>query len=190
MDGMIKSCHDENGWVEGTGEGLRRAGMRQGVGVASTGVQRSSAKSATHSVLPSLDHGSHSLASPHGLHVEYGGGPLVRGGMRGHGMDGMIKSCHDEDGRPDGLKRLPVISPCQEKMSPVPLAMLRGAFGFKWSGRPDSNRRPLDPQSSALPGCATARRQGSLYPLPLPGARLALHSNPQSAVFAQACGWR
>ena len=102
MDGMIKSCHDENGWVEGTGEGLRRAGMRQGVGVASTGVQRSSAKSATHSVLPSLDHGSHSLASPHGLHVEYGGGPLVRGGMRGHGMDGMIKSCHDEEGWVEG----------------------------------------------------------------------------------------
>lgn len=28
---------------------------------------------------------------------------------------------------------------------------------FQWSERPDSNRRPLDPQSSALPGCATLR---------------------------------
>src|SRR5512132_3868026 len=26
-----------------------------------------------------------------------------------------------------------------------------------WSERPDSNRRPLDPQSSALPSCATLR---------------------------------
>jgi hypothetical protein len=26
-----------------------------------------------------------------------------------------------------------------------------------WSGRPDLNRRPLDPQSSALPNCATSR---------------------------------
>ena len=28
---------------------------------------------------------------------------------------------------------------------------------FVWSGWPDLNRRPLDPQSSALPSCATAR---------------------------------
>ena len=28
---------------------------------------------------------------------------------------------------------------------------------FYWSGRLDSNQRPLDPQSSALPGCATPR---------------------------------
>src|SRR5690242_1091503 len=26
-----------------------------------------------------------------------------------------------------------------------------------WSGWPDSNRRPPDPQSGALPGCATSR---------------------------------
>src|SRR5262249_25181078 len=35
---------------------------------------------------------------------------------------------------------------------PVPL--LTWTF---WSGRPDLNRRPLDPQSSALPNCATSR---------------------------------
>ena len=29
--------------------------------------------------------------------------------------------------------------------------------GFYWSGRPDLNRRPLAPQASALPGCATPR---------------------------------
>ncbi len=27
-----------------------------------------------------------------------------------------------------------------------------------WSGRPDLNRRPLAPQASALPGCATSRK--------------------------------
>src|SRR6185503_15083621 len=34
-----------------------------------------------------------------------------------------------------------------------------GATGFS-SGRLDSNQRPPDPQSGALPGCATARREG------------------------------
>ena len=29
--------------------------------------------------------------------------------------------------------------------------------GFVWSGWPDLNRRPLDPQSNAPPSCATAR---------------------------------
>ncbi|SVB06636.1 uncharacterized protein METZ01_LOCUS159490, partial [marine metagenome] len=28
---------------------------------------------------------------------------------------------------------------------------------FKWSGREDLNLRPLDPQSSTLPDCATSR---------------------------------
>ena len=28
---------------------------------------------------------------------------------------------------------------------------------YKWSGRQDLNLRPLDPQSSALPDCATPR---------------------------------
>src|SRR5438552_17746432 len=30
-----------------------------------------------------------------------------------------------------------------------------------WSGRRDLNPRPLDPQSSALPGCATPRRSSN-----------------------------
>ena len=30
----------------------------------------------------------------------------------------------------------------------------------KWSGRQDSNLRPLHPQRSALPNCATARLKG------------------------------
>ena len=30
--------------------------------------------------------------------------------------------------------------------------------GFRWSGWPDLNRRPSDPQSDALPTCATARK--------------------------------
>ena len=32
-----------------------------------------------------------------------------------------------------------------------------------WSGRLDSNQRPLDPQSSALPGCATPRLERPVY---------------------------
>src|SRR4051794_13769197 len=35
-----------------------------------------------------------------------------------------------------------------------PLISLTGT-GFSWSGRPDLNGRPLEPHSSALPGCAT-----------------------------------
>lgn len=31
-----------------------------------------------------------------------------------------------------------------------------------WSERPDSNRRPLDPQSSALPSCATLRTAATI----------------------------
>ena len=37
------------------------------------------------------------------------------------------------------------------------LDVAREASAF-WSGRLDSNQRPLDPQSSALPSCATPRR--------------------------------
>jgi hypothetical protein len=33
------------------------------------------------------------------------------------------------------------------------------SYPEKWSGRRDSNPRPLEPHSSALPSCATARRQ-------------------------------
>ena len=32
------------------------------------------------------------------------------------------------------------------------------------SERKDSNLRPLDPQSSALPSCATLRERSALYP--------------------------
>jgi hypothetical protein len=32
-----------------------------------------------------------------------------------------------------------------------------GYWALYWSEWPDLNRRPLDPQSSALPGCATLR---------------------------------
>ena len=34
---------------------------------------------------------------------------------------------------------------------------LSSDFCFYWSGGLDSNQRPLDPQSSALPNCATTR---------------------------------
>ena len=35
----------------------------------------------------------------------------------------------------------------------------------KWSGRQDLNLRPLDPQSSALPDCATPRLGDQVVPL-------------------------
>ena len=42
--------------------------------------------------------------------------------------------------------------------------------GNRWSGRSDSNRRPLEPHSSALPGCATPRRAN--YSIPYLGDTL------------------
>ena len=39
------------------------------------------------------------------------------------------------------------------------VAILQGRVTKYWSGREDSNLRPLDPQSSALPGCATPRKK-------------------------------
>lgn len=40
--------------------------------------------------------------------------------------------------------------------APLP-AMRKPAVGSNWSGRLDSNQRPLHPQYSALPDCATSR---------------------------------
>jgi hypothetical protein len=45
--------------------------------------------------------------------------------------------------------------------APAVLAFTRNDGGFSKSGRQDLNLRPLAPQASALPGCATPRaRQG------------------------------
>ena len=56
-------------------------------------------------------------------------------------------------------------------------------FDERWSGWPDLNRRPLDPQSSALPSCATAR-----YPISTgqenvtgPSSLLTFGHNPSKA---------
>ena len=38
-----------------------------------------------------------------------------------------------------------------------------GSAGFVWSGRQDSNLRPLAPHASALPGCATSRKSNEIY---------------------------
>ena len=40
-----------------------------------------------------------------------------------------------------------------------PLRNFRSRRGLYWSGREDLNLRPSDPQSDALPNCATARRE-------------------------------
>ena len=37
------------------------------------------------------------------------------------------------------------------------LTAITGTNGGNWSGREDSNLRPLAPHASALPGCATSR---------------------------------
>ena len=46
---------------------------------------------------------------------------------------------------------------------PSPLCAWSQSATSRWSERPDSNRRPLDPQSSALPDCATLRHSGWDY---------------------------
>ena len=43
------------------------------------------------------------------------------------------------------------------KASSLVKRILNWFFLFKWSGWPDLNRRPLHPQCSALPDCATSR---------------------------------
>jgi hypothetical protein len=42
-------------------------------------------------------------------------------------------------------------------LTPVDFSI--GIRAFKWSGRQDLNLRPLAPQASALPGCATPRKR-------------------------------
>ena len=44
-----------------------------------------------------------------------------------------------------------------KKSTPTRLLDKRCLVSEKWSGRQDLNLRPLDPQSSALPNCATPR---------------------------------
>lgn len=64
----------------------------------------------------------------------------------------------DEDGllrttlRAEGLPLLGLLRQTQTKK-----AVYRRPLGNFWSGRRDSNSRPLAPHASALPGCATPR---------------------------------
>ena len=44
-----------------------------------------------------------------------------------------------------------------ESEGPGASAFARNSGAFRWSGRLDLNQRPLAPQASALPGCATPR---------------------------------
>src|SRR6266496_3908878 len=46
------------------------------------------------------------------------------------------------------------------KTAPETAAFANDFGGFRWSGRQDLNLRPLAPQASALPGCATPRNLG------------------------------
>jgi hypothetical protein len=60
--------------------------------------------------------------------------------------------------------RAPSLPVCRQRAQtqklkpPTPLGSPRRIGGFDWSGRLDLNQRPLAPQASALPGCATPRR--------------------------------
>src|SRR5438270_5848413 len=45
--------------------------------------------------------------------------------------------------------------------APDRLAFAKKIRGLQWSGRLDLNQRPLAPQASALPGCATPRHGSS-----------------------------
>ena len=51
--------------------------------------------------------------------------------------------------------------------------------GLLTSGRPDLNRRPLDPQSSALPDCATSRVSPSINGGPVSSLKRHIHTRLQ-----------
>jgi hypothetical protein len=55
----------------------------------------------------------------------------------------------------------------QQKKDPLTWYFIQRQRAWCWSGRQDLNLRPLDPQSSALPSCATSR------PHPFTGVQLA-----------------
>src|SRR5450759_5129178 len=55
-------------------------------------------------------------------------------------------------------------------------------IGVFWSGREDLNLRPLGPEPSALPGCATPRKERALYH----GDRYPRRLRPKTAVAATA----
>ena len=56
-----------------------------------------------------------------------------------------------------------------------------------WSGRQDLNLRPLDPQSSALPDCATPRR-GRIINLSRPLRKSKIITRPEKAQIRGKAG--
>ena len=65
--------------------------------------------------------------------------------------------------------------------------MSEGHFTLReWSGRLDSNQRPLDPQSSALPGCATPRHRPRVYQAR--PASSSLEARPSRPAIRSPCG--
>src|SRR3990167_9862607 len=73
-------------------------------------------------------------------------------------------------------------------------------FFDEWSERRDSNSRPSAPKADALPGCATLRLSGELYPLAdhLPDGRwifvqcflYCVCPNSTSRALSSVSGWR
>src|SRR5438067_11277034 len=62
--------------------------------------------------------------------------------------------------RTENQTRETLITPCSS-MSMRESGIFRAVAGGGWSGREDLNLRPLGPEPSALPGCATPRRAES-----------------------------
>jgi hypothetical protein len=67
-------------------------------------------------------------------------------------------------GRSDRLRRLSLSTDggqcVQQQVLKIRIIQAFRAFPESWSGREDSNLRPLAPHASALPGCATPRPIG------------------------------
>ena len=79
-------------------------------------------------------------------------------------------------------------------LTPLELSFLgqnfRLSFCFFWSERRDSNPRPLDPQSSALPGCATLRTARSPRIPGVPAQGLNADKSRKLEQMASRCAFR
>src|SRR5581483_7403962 len=115
--------------------------------------------------------------------------PRGSGRLRGRRGLGLVRARDDGPSRPVWLRRLGLGRPlslvrlvCIEHRNPVLNARRCGrgaAAGETWSGWRDLNPRPLDPQSSALPNCATARGSRTLVRrAPVPAGRASTAGAP------------
>lgn len=77
--------------------------------------------------------------------------------MKNAPIRGRLATRHfNEDGKPSAIKSE------NEKRPQWGVRHFFDSYMFFWSGRHDSNMRPSDPKSDALPGCATPRRRAAI----------------------------